>query len=63
MKNTIKRGVSILLLMFGIMSLTGCISYTRHDTDYAYRDPYYYGYYSYGHYADNGPRHPDWNYD
>jgi hypothetical protein len=41
MKNTIKRGVSAVLLAVGIASLAGCISYTRHDTDYAYRAPYW----------------------
>ena len=40
MKKKIKRGVSAVLLAFGMASLAGCISYTRHDTDYADRGPY-----------------------
>ena len=63
--NAIKRGLSVVLLGFGLMSLTGCFFYS-HESDYVYRDPDYR--YSYnrdwrGRYADSGPRHPDWNYD
>jgi hypothetical protein len=65
MKKTMKQGIAAVLLAFGIMSLTGCFYY-HHDTDHVYRD--HYPSYSYDHYwrdgyADNGPRHPDWNYD
>ena len=41
MKNTIKFGISAVLLAFGITSLAGCISYTRHDRDYVSHDPYW----------------------
>ena len=70
MKNAIKRGVSAVLLVFGITSLTGCFYY-RHDRDYGYGDrDWSYRDYSYDRYHRNwddgyayGPRHPDWNYD
>ena len=39
MKNTVKRGISALLLAFAITSLTGCISISHHDTDEVERYP------------------------